>query len=125
MTEEKTRRPWGTYRVIKTGLGYKVKVIEVFPGKRLSLQSHKFRSEHWTIVSGVGRITRGNKTFDLKANQGTYIPANTLHRLANPKKNAKLRMVEVQCGSYTGEDDIKRYDDDFGRAKKASKSKKR
>ena len=125
MVEKKTIRPWGTYTVIKMGRGYKVKVIEVFPGKRLSLQSHKFRSEHWTVVSGIGKITCGKKTFYLKSNQGTYIPINTLHRLENAQKTAKLRIVEVQCGSYIGEDDIRRYDDDFGRVKKAAKSRKK
>ena len=125
MLEKRTPRPWGAYTVVKTGKGYKVKLVEVSPGKRLSLQRHRYRSEHWTVVSGIGKITHGTKTLRLKENQGTYIPKNTLHRLENVQKRAKLLVIEVQCGSYTGEDDIQRYDDDFGRAKKTTKAKKR
>ena len=121
----RTTRPWGAYTVIKVGKGYKVKLVEVSPGKRLSLQRHKYRSEHWTVVSGIGRITRGDKTFILKHDQGTFIPKNTLHRLENTQRTTKLRVIEVQCGDYTGEDDIQRFDDDFGRISAGARSKKK
>ena len=117
MRQEPVTRAWGIYTVIDIGKGFKVKMIEVFPGKRLSLQSHEFRSEHWVVVQGVAKVTNGRNTLFIDANQSTYIPKKTLHRLENPDKVKKLRIIEVQCGSYTGEDDIRRYEDDHGRVK--------
>lgn len=115
MPEETVQRPWGTYTVIEKGKGFKVKIIEVFPGKRLSLQSHEHRSEHWVVVQGIAKVTNGRNILYLDENQSTYIPKKTLHRLENPEKRKKLRIIEVQSGTYTGEDDIQRFDDDHGR----------
>lgn len=105
-------RSWGTYTVLKTGLGFKLKCIEMKPCAQLSLQSHKYRNEHWVVVSGTGIVTKGEKTIKLSANQSIYIPAGEKHRLRNPSTDF-LVMIEVQCGSYLGEDDIVRYDDDY------------
>lgn len=114
-------RPWWVYYVMEDLPLYKVKKLIVEPGKRLSLQSHEKRSEHWTVVSGVATVDIRNPEFKeieqirmLKSNEGCYIPAHHLHRLANTSTES-LVIIEVQCGEYTGEDDIVRYDDDFGR----------
>jgi len=114
-------RPWGVYYVLEDSPLYKVKKLIVHPGKRLSLQSHTRRSEHWTVVSGVATVDIRDPDFKeieqirmLRPNEGCYIPAHHLHRLANTGAEP-LVIVEVQCGDYTGEDDIVRYDDDFGR----------
>lgn len=101
-------RQWGTYTVLDAGVGYKVKRIEVFPGRRLSLQSHQHRSEHWTIIEGVAEITNGDEQFTLHPNQSTYIECRHKHRLGNPGE-LPLIIIEVQVGSYLGEDDIVRY----------------
>lgn len=107
-------RPWGTYRSLCKGKNFQVKLIEVKPKKSLSLQLHRYRAEHWIIVEGVAEITNGNKKFILKENQSTFIPIGTKHRLTNPSDN-HLKIIEVQSGSYFGEDDIIRFDDNFGR----------
>ena len=107
-------RPWGTYTVLQENPGYKLKYIEVKPGTRLSLQSHKHRSEHWVVVSGQAVVTNNNEFIELKANQSTYIPIGNIHRLENPGSE-KLILIEVQCGEYLGEDDIVRYEDDYSR----------
>ena len=107
-------RPWGTYTVLEDSDGYKIKCIEVKPGKRLSLQSHKYRNEHWVVVSGKATITLNDETFILNANESTYIKAGDRHRLTNETKE-QLVIIEAQVGSYTGEDDIIRYHDDFSR----------
>ncbi len=107
-------RPWGRYQVLVDLPTYKVKKITVYPGAKLSLQSHKYRSEHWVVVCGVARVVNGEKEFNLKENQSTYIPAQNKHRLSNPGK-INLEIVEVQTGTYMGEDDIVRYDDDYSR----------
>ena len=86
------------------------------PGKALSLQSHKQRSEHWVVISGVASVIKGNDEFILNKNESTFIPVNTKHRLTNKSKNI-LVIIEVQTGKYFGEDDIKRYDDIYGRIK--------
>lgn len=109
-------RPWGAYTVLQEGLGFKIKRIEVKPGASLSLQLHHRRSEHWVVVSGVADVTRGEETFPVRANESTFIPVNTKHRLAN-STTAPLVMIEVQCGDYLGEDDIVRFDDQYGRVK--------
>ncbi len=107
-------RPWGSYTILEDKEGYKIKKIEVKPGKRLSLQSHKFRNEHWVVVSGKATITLNNDIFILNENESTYIKAGAKHRLAN-ETDKILVIIESQVGSYTGEDDIVRYDDDFKR----------
>ena len=108
-------RPWGSYETLEIQDGFQVKRIIVNPGKRLSLQLHHKRSEHWVVVKGVGTVTLGDDVFDLKENESTYVPVETKHRLEN-KTSSPLTIIEVQVGSYLGEDDIVRFDDDFGRA---------
>lgn len=107
-------RPWGTYTILENISGYKIKRIEVKPGKRLSLQKHFHRNEHWIVLSGQATITLNNDKFILNANESTYIKAGDKHRLANETQEP-LIIIEAQVGSYTGEDDIVRYDDDFNR----------
>jgi len=109
------KRPWGTYTVLDTGDGFKVKLVEVKPGQALSLQYHGKRSEHWVVVEGVADITRENKVIRYQPNESTYIPVGCTHRLANPSKDAMLKIIEVQAGKYLEEDDIVRLKDDFGR----------
>ncbi len=115
-------RPWGSYQGIDAGDGYQVKHIMVKPGGRLSLQSHKKRAEHWVVVQGVAQVTCDEKVFLLHENQSTFIPLGARHRLENPGKQP-LRLIEVQSGSYLGEDDIVRYDDAYGRAPEKSAAK--
>jgi len=107
-------RPWGSYDSVDVGDGFQVKRIKVKPGATLSLQSHKHRAEHWIIVRGTARVTRGDDVFDLQANQSTYIPIGERHRLQNPAEDM-LELIEVQSGDYLGEDDIVRYEDVYGR----------
>jgi mannose-1-phosphate guanylyltransferase/mannose-6-phosphate isomerase len=107
-------RPWGSYDSIEQGPGYQVKRITVKPGASISLQLHHHRSEHWIVVAGRARITRGDEVFDLEPNQSTYIPVGTKHRMEN-LSNEPLQIIEVQSGSYLGEDDIVRFDDRYGR----------
>jgi mannose-1-phosphate guanylyltransferase / mannose-6-phosphate isomerase len=108
-------RPWGYYQTVHDGERFQVKRITVKPGARLSLQMHHHRAEHWIIVNGSALVTRGEETFLLTENQSAYIPMFTRHRLENPGK-VPLNLIEVQSGSYLGEDDIVRYDDSYGRA---------
>jgi mannose-1-phosphate guanylyltransferase/mannose-6-phosphate isomerase len=118
-TEHKlVHRPWGTYQTVDSGPGYQVKQIVVYPGGRLSLQMHQKRAEHWTVVEGEGRVTRDNEVFALKENESTIIPLGAKHRLENLGEKT-LKLIEVQCGSYLGEDDIVRFDDIYGRAPKS------
>jgi mannose-1-phosphate guanylyltransferase/mannose-6-phosphate isomerase len=91
----------------------------VRPGATLSLQLHHRRSEHWVVVQGVARVTRGDEVFDIAANQSTFIPVETRHRLENPGSEP-LAIIEVQCGDYLGEDDIVRFDDAYGRVTKTA-----
>jgi mannose-1-phosphate guanylyltransferase/mannose-6-phosphate isomerase len=107
-------RPWGSYTVLEIAERFQVKKITVRPGAALSLQKHHRRAEHWVVVTGTARVTRGEEVFDLSENQSTYIPVGTKHRLENPG-TAPLEMVEVQSGDYLGEDDIVRFDDRYGR----------
>ena len=107
-------RPWGAYTTLEEGSGFKIKRIEVKPAGSLSLQLHHRRSEHWVVVNGRARVTRGDDVFELGANQSTYIPVETMHRLENPGAEP-LVLIEVQCGDYLGEDDIVRFDDKYGR----------
>jgi mannose-6-phosphate isomerase-like protein (cupin superfamily) len=107
-------RPWGNYRSIDTGDGFQVKHITVNPGGQLSLQKHQHRAEHWVVVNGTARVTCGSENFVLTANQSTYIPAGEIHRLENIGSQ-DLHLIEVQSGSYLGEDDIVRFEDNYGR----------
>ncbi len=107
-------RPWGSYTVLEQHERYQIKRITVSPGSKLSLQMHHHRHEHWVVVSGTARITNGDKVFLLYENQSTYIPAGERHRLENPGV-MDLELIEVQNGSYLGEDDIVRFEDDYGR----------
>ena len=107
-------RPWGTYTVLENSSGYKIKRIVVKPGKKLSLQKHFHRSEHWIVVEGVALVTIGNKKVLLKPNESTYIPIGELHRLENPGK-MDVVLIEVQVGEYLEEDDIVRVDDEYER----------
>ncbi|MDE1184010.1 mannose-1-phosphate guanylyltransferase/mannose-6-phosphate isomerase [Paraburkholderia sp.] len=110
----KVARPWGFYDSIDRGDRFQVKRIVVKPGGRLSLQMHHHRAEHWIVVSGTALVTRGQETFLLSENQSTYIPLGVTHRLENPGKTP-LEIIEVQSGGYLGEDDIVRFDDQYGR----------
>lgn len=111
----KVARPWGWYDSIDRGQRFQVKRIAVKPGASLSLQKHHHRAEHWIVVSGTALVTKGSETFLLTENQSTYIPIGETHRLENPGKT-DLEMIEVQSGSYLGEDDIVRFTDNYGRA---------
>jgi len=107
-------RPWGSYTVLEEGPGYKVKRVTVNPGGRLSLQLHHQRSEHWVVISGTARVTCGERVFTLEKGQSTGVPIETKHRLENPGSEV-LHLIEVQNGPYLGEDDIVRFQDDYGR----------
>ena len=107
-------RPWGTYTVLEEGSRYKIKRIEVKPGASLSLQMHHHRSEHWIVVSGMAKVVNGDNELLVAANESTYIPAGHKHRLENPGV-VNLVMIEVQSGEYLGEDDIVRFQDNYGR----------
>lgn len=115
LTHCRTYRPWGSFEDVDRGNRFKVKRITVNPGASLSLQMHYHRAEHWIVVRGTARITRGDEVFLLNEDQSTYIPWGTKHRLENPGKIA-LEIIEVQSGSYLGEDDISRLEDNYGRS---------
>jgi mannose-1-phosphate guanylyltransferase/mannose-6-phosphate isomerase len=108
-------RPWGSYETIAQGAAFQVKHIIVDPGQALSLQLHHQRSEHWIVVRGTAEVTVGETVSVLNENGSTFIPVGTKHRLANTGEGP-LELIEVQCGSYLGEDDIVRFDDRYGRA---------
>ncbi len=107
-------RPWGSYTLLEKGNGYKIKRIRVEPRRRLSLQMHHHRSEHWVVISGMARVQRGEEIVDVMINQSTYIPRGVKHRLEN-RGNAPLEIIEVQNGEYVEEEDIIRFEDDFER----------
>lgn len=107
-------RPWGSYTVLGEGPGYKMKKIMVSPGHQLSLQLHYHRSEHWVVIGGTAKVTIGEQEQMVHVNESVYIPPSTKHRLVNPGK-LPLEIIEVQNGSYLGEDDIVRFDDVYGR----------
>ena len=109
-------RPWGSYTVLEDSNGYKIKRIEVKPNKKLSLQRHKHRNEHWVVVSGTATVIINEDKFTLSENESTYIKAGDVHRLLN-NTNQNIVIIEVQVGSYTGEDDIERLEDDYKRHK--------
>ena len=110
----KVFRPWGYYDLVDSGEGFQVKRIVVNSGAKLSLQKHKYRAEHWVVVKGVALVTCGDKIFELVENQSTYIPQGSLHRLEN-HQDIPLEIIEIQTGSYLGEDDIIRFEDDYQR----------
>jgi mannose-1-phosphate guanylyltransferase/mannose-6-phosphate isomerase len=112
----RVHRPWGWYDSIDAGPRFQVKRIMVKPGASLSLQMHHHRAEHWIVVSGTAEVTCGEKKMILGENQSTYIPLGEVHRLANPG-TIPLEIIEVQSGSYLGEDDIVRFEDVYGRSK--------
>ena len=107
-------RPWGSFTILDEGENYKVKRIIVLPGKRLSLQKHFHRSEHWVIVQGSAWVTVGDQEKEMQVNEQVFIPVEQLHRIHN-QGTIPLIFIETQCGDYLGEDDIVRYSDDFGR----------
>lgn len=110
----KVYRPWGAYQGIDRGEHFQVKRITVSPGAKLSLQRHRYRAEHWVVVEGLAEVTRDDEVFTLSPNESTHIPLGAVHRLANPG-DATLHLIEVQCGTYLGEDDIERFEDQYGR----------
>jgi mannose-1-phosphate guanylyltransferase/mannose-6-phosphate isomerase len=115
LLHRRVNRPWGSYECIDSSERFQVKHITVHPGASLSLQMHHHRAEHWVIVKGTAKVTRGEETFTLSENESTYIPLGVNHRLENPGK-IPLEIIEVQSGSYLGEDDIVRFDDHYGRS---------
>lgn len=121
ISHRKVYRPWGWYDSIDAGARFQVKRIVVNPGASLSLQMHHHRAEHWIVVSGTAMVTRGEETFMVSENESTYIPLGTKHRLVNPGK-LPLEMIEVQSGSYLGEDDIVRFADIYGRTPEAGQA---
>lgn len=113
-TIERTQRPWGWYETVSEVPGNKIKRIGVLPGQQLSLQKHHQRAEHWVVVLGAARVTLGDQVVDLGVGEHCDIALGQVHRLANPT-DQPLEIVEVQFGSYLGEDDIVRLSDDYGR----------
>ena len=109
------RRPWGTYTVLEEGTTFKVKRIEVLPGKRLSYQKHSQRAEHWVVVEGTAKVTLDGKEITVRTGEAIDIPIGAAHRVENPGET-DLIFIEVQRGNYLGEDDIERLHDDYGRA---------
>jgi mannose-6-phosphate isomerase len=115
MTAEHDDRPWGSYTVLDDASNYKVKRIEVLPGRRLSYQRHALRAEHWFIVAGTAEVTLDGQAEHLVAGSAIDIPTGAAHRIANSGEDG-LIFIEIQHGDYFGEDDIERLEDDFGRA---------
>ncbi len=111
---ESDQRPWGAWHVLDRGPGYQVKRIEVRPGQRLSYQTHQHRAEHWSVVRGTATCTLDGETFEVKTGGSVDVPVGMPHRIANDH-DEDLVVIEVQHGDYTGEDDIVRLDDDYGR----------
>lgn len=109
------QRPWGSYTVLDEGADFKVKRIEVLPEKRLSYQSHKRRAEHWFVVRGTAKVTLNDRDFIVKKGEAVDIKIGDKHRIQNPESETLLVFIETQTGDYFGEDDIERYEDDFGR----------
>jgi mannose-6-phosphate isomerase-like protein (cupin superfamily) len=114
MCVKKEYRPWGFYEILADEQDHKVKRITVYPGKRLSLQRHRWRNEHWYFMGGKAVVTVNNSEFNLQGGQSVDIPQGTLHRLMN-RGEKDVVYIEVQTGSYFGEDDIERIEDDYGR----------
>lgn len=110
------KRPWGSFQVLDEGENYKVKRIEVLPGKRLSYQRHTRRAEHWFVVSGTAKVTLNGREILVNAGEAVDIAVETAHRVENPDAASLLVFIETQTGDYFGEDDIERLEDDFGRS---------
>jgi mannose-1-phosphate guanylyltransferase/mannose-6-phosphate isomerase len=115
ITHKRVYRPWGAYEGIASADRYQVKHIVIKPGGQLSLQLHHHRAEHWVIVKGTARVEHDGESFLLSEDQSTYIPIGTKHRISNPG-TIPLELIEVQTGSYLGEDDIVRFEDSYGRS---------
>jgi mannose-6-phosphate isomerase len=115
VSDDESVRPWGHYEVLSDGPDFKTKSITVRPGKRLSLQRHERRSEHWFIVKGTGVVTLDGTSVDVEAGSAVDVPAGAAHRIQNTHDESDLVFVEVQHGDYFGEDDIVRLEDDYGR----------
>jgi mannose-6-phosphate isomerase len=113
------RRPWGSFTVLDEGADFKVKRIEVLPQKRLSYQKHQHRAEHWFIVQGTAKVTLNDEIISLRDGANIDIKIGDKHRVENPDAGETLVFIEVQRGSYLGEDDIVRFEDDFGRIEEA------
>jgi mannose-1-phosphate guanylyltransferase/mannose-6-phosphate isomerase len=111
----KVHRPWGTYETVDSGEGFQVKRLTVNPGAALSMQRHFHRAEHWVVVKGRAKVTRGDEVFTLERNQSTYVSKGAPHRLENPEETP-LEIIEIQSGNYLGEDDIERVQDDYDRS---------
>jgi mannose-1-phosphate guanylyltransferase/mannose-6-phosphate isomerase len=109
-----TYRPWGSYTILEQGPRYKIKRVVVNPGEKLSLQKHSHRSEHWVVVKGTAKVTIGGEGIFIHENESAYVPKSNLHRLENAGK-IPVEIIEVQNGEYMEEDDIERFDDDYGR----------
>ena len=114
MCDERILRPWGEFKIVETTHFFQTKIITLKPGKRLSLQSHEHRDEHWIVVSGLGTVQINDVIYPAQANSTFFVPRNNMHRLTNTG-TTDLVVVEVQTGDYFGEDDIERIEDDFGR----------
>lgn len=114
LNHRRVHRPWGFYETIDAGTNFQVKRLEINPGAALSLQRHEHRAEHWVVVEGTAKVTRGDEEFLLKENQSTYVPVGMKHRLENPG-NTPVEIIEVQTGSYLEEDDIVRFEDRYNR----------
>jgi mannose-1-phosphate guanylyltransferase / mannose-6-phosphate isomerase len=114
MVNKREVRPWGWYESLEISALHQVKHICVYPEGKLSLQSHKHRAEHWTVIEGEAVVTLDDEKIVLKANQSIYLPLGSIHRLYN-SGNIDMHLIEVQCGDYFGEDDIIRYEDIYGR----------
>ncbi len=112
------QRPWGSFTVLDEDEDYKIKRIEVFPTKRLSNQKHAHRNEHWFVVRGIAKVTLNGKEFLVKKGEDVNVPVGTAHRVENPDAEELLIFIETQTGDYFGEDDIVRFEDDFGRMEK-------
>jgi len=114
MPESSAVRPWGSWHVLDEGPGYKVKRIEVRPGQRLSYQTHEHRAEHWAVVQGTATVMLDGETFEVQTGGSCEVAIGVPHRIAN-RQQVELVVIEVQRGDYTGEDDIVRLEDDYGR----------
>jgi mannose-1-phosphate guanylyltransferase/mannose-6-phosphate isomerase len=114
VTSRSSVRPWGSWTLLMKGEGYQIKSIDVLPGKRLSVQSHTRRSEHWIVIDGAAHVLRDGETVEVARNESVYLPIGTVHRMEN-RGTVPLKVIEVAVGEYLGEDDIVRYEDDYGR----------
>lgn len=110
------QRPWGSFTILDEAENFKVKRIEVLPGKRLSYQRHQKRAEHWFVVQGIAKVTLNGREILVKTGESVDIAVGTAHRVENPHDTDELVFIETQTGTYFGEDDIERLEDDFGRA---------